>query len=40
MTFGESCTIDGQYVCWDCYVSLTGAESSTDSNSNPGLRIS
>ena len=40
MTFGESCTIDGEYVCWDCYVKLTGADTSTDSNPNPGLRIS
>jgi len=40
MTFGESCTIDGKYVCWDCYVTLTGAEPSTDSNENPGLRMS
>ena len=40
MTFGESCTIDGKYVCWDCYVELTGADTSTDSNENPGLRIS
>ncbi|MCH2638132.1 MAG: hypothetical protein MKZ56_07215 [Candidatus Thalassarchaeum sp.] len=40
MTFGESCTIDEQYVCWDCYEKLTGATSSTDSNPNPGLRIS
>ncbi len=40
MTFGESCTIDDKYVCWDCYVELTGAGTSTDSNENPGLRIS
>ena len=40
MTFGESCTIDGKYVCWDCYVELTGADTSTDSIENPGLRIS
>jgi hypothetical protein len=40
MTFGESCTIDAQYVCWDCYTRLTGAEASTDSKPNPGLRIS
>ena len=40
MTFGESCTIDGKYVCWDCYIELTGADTSTDSNANPGLRIS
>ena len=40
MTFGESCTIDSKFVCYDCYLSLTGAESSTDSNENPGLRIS
>ena len=40
MTFGESCTIDGEYVCWDCYVKLTGADASTDSITNPGLRMS
>ena len=40
MTFGESCTIDEQYVCWDCYVTLTGATPSTDSDANPGLRMS
>ena len=40
MTFGESCTIDDEYVCWDCYVKLTGADTSTDSEPNPGLRIS
>ena len=40
MTFGESCTIDEKYVCWDCYVELTGADTSTDSEPNPGLRIS
>ena len=39
MTFGESCTIDDQYVCIDCYESQTGAASSTDSNPNPGLRM-
>ena len=40
MTFGESCTIDERYVCWDCYVKLTGADTSTDSDANPGLRMS
>ena len=40
MTFGESCTHDQTYVCWDCYTALTGAEPSTDSKANPGLRIS
>ena len=39
MTFGESLTIDDQYVCLSCYESKTGIESSTDSNSNPGLRM-
>ncbi len=39
MTFGESCTIDEKYVCYVCYVTLTGADSSTDSQDNPGLRM-
>ena len=39
MTFGESLTIDDQYVCLSCYESMTGITSSTDSNSNPGLRM-
>ena len=39
MTFGESCTIDEKYVCYACYVTLTGADSSTDSKDNPGLRM-
>ena len=40
MTFGESCTIDEKYVCIECYETLTGATSSTDSHPNPGLRMS
>jgi formylmethanofuran dehydrogenase subunit E len=40
MTFGESCTIDEKYVCIECYETLTGATSSTDSQPNPGLRMS
>jgi len=40
MTFGESCTIDDKFVCWGCYVELTGSSPSTDSHPNPGLRMS
>ncbi len=39
MTFGESLTIDDQYVCLSCYEKMTGVSSSTDSNPNPGLRM-
>ena len=29
LTFGSAMVIDNNYFCWDCYVKITGAESST-----------
>ncbi|MDP6906637.1 MAG: hypothetical protein QF440_04395 [Candidatus Thalassarchaeaceae archaeon] len=39
LTFGESCTVEQQYVCYPCYLELTGAEPAADTNPNPGLRM-
>jgi hypothetical protein len=29
MTFGAAMVINNNYYCWECYVEITGAESST-----------
>jgi hypothetical protein len=30
MTFAEAIVLDDKFVCWEAYVELTGAESSSD----------
>ena len=40
MTFGEAIPMDRDYVCWKCYVEITGNEPATkqDDSSQPFYR--
>ena len=39
MTFAEAIVLDDKFVCWEAYVEVTGAESSSDGKYVPNLKL-
>ena len=39
MTFAEAIVLDDKFVCWEAYVEVTGAESSSDGKSVSNLKL-
>ena len=39
MTFAEANVLDDKFVCWEAYVEVTGAESSSDGKYVPNLKL-
>ena len=39
MTFAEAIVLDDKFVCWQAYVEVTGAESSSDGKSVSNLKL-
>lgn len=39
MTFAEAIVLDDKFVCWEAYVEVTGAESSSDGKYVSNLKL-
>ena len=39
LTFGNAMVVDKHYMCWDCYVEATGADTATEAVSYTHLTL-